>query len=289
MIAELYLESGELVAPEVHGVEHPQADAIMRLAKGDARDITPGLINPAKKTPNQQALAAAIYLSAARIRPKDFDRGAAVRQTLDLFKAMADNGHQAVGQTYGDEQGCPDPHSALWAMALWTILREGDLQPGLENVILEPALNYHANHMAMCSAFWTARGVRIPGSRAKCPPGMDLRPTWSLDSRIYADLSGEPLPKEPCDWDTVRLARGESAQWKEIRRRARRSATKLVIPVRRWNLGNDGYIAALDHDVPMNDRLSWLQVDATGKIIGASNTLADFEAPARSPDLVFGG
>ena len=274
------------VRGEPRGVEHAQADAIKRLANGDARDITPNLINPTKKTPNQKALAAAIFLSAARIRPKEYDRSAAVRQTLDLFSAMNANGHQAVGPDYGDEQGCPDPHSALWAMALWSILREGDLQ-GLD-LILEPALNYHASHMAMCAAFWTPRGVRIPGSRAKCPPGMELRPNWTLDSRIYSDLSGEPLPKEPCDWDTVRLARAESSQWKVIRRRARRASTRLVVPVRRWNLEAGGYTAALDHDVPMNDRLSWLTVDPTGNILAASNTLSNFEDPGRTPDLVFG-
>lgn len=274
-------------------VEHRQSPVIFQLAKGDARNITRDIIDPRNKTPNQKWLAAAIHLAGARLRPKDLDKHAAYKQTVELFETMAKVGHQATGPNYGDEQGCPDPHSSLWAQAMWTILREGDLQ--MHGGIMDAALSYHAAHHAMCGAFWTPNGVRLPCSRAKHFPGQDLRPNWTLDSRIYSDLSGEPvitLKGAKPDMDTVRLARAESALWPEIVRRSRRAATKLFVPLRKWYTTSPdehrGYLAALDHDVPMNDRLSWLVVDGAGNILGASNTMADLGMPDREPDLVFG-
>jgi hypothetical protein len=273
------------------GIEHPQMDAVTALFSGSPSGFAPtvDLLSPGAKTPNQRALACALALAwAPRNQPPLVSLETAMAQTRDLFQAMANNGHQAVGMTFGCEEGAPDPHSALWMSALATILREARRQ-GIAD-LLDAALGYFADHLAMGRAFWTPAGIRMPCARAKAVGGQPLRPNWTVDSVAYATVSGLPTAGlgNP---DPVPLAilEDSSALFPTILERSQTTVLKLAVPIRRWPRAEGGFLAAMVEDVPMNDRLSWLIVDADGTILGADKTLGTFEVPAGDPVVIGAG
>ena len=271
-------------------VEKDQITAIANFFHGEAGFVpAPALYDPAGKTPNQHAMACAIGLAWSRLGPQSgagsFPKGKAQTQVLDLFHTMDDVGHEATEPDFGDEQGCPDPHSGLWMGAMTTILREARIQKLQE--IRDRSIGYFADHFALCGAFWTPAGVRVPCSRAKPVAGKPLKPSWSVDSMAYAVVRKLPtggLAKP--DALTIDILRDSAALFPEIL--ARQPELKLFVPVRRWSRPEGGFVAALDHDVPMNDRLSWLIVDGAGTILDAANTLDSFATPAGAP-MVIGG
>jgi hypothetical protein len=272
------------------GIEKPQLGAIFRLFWAEPGFVPgDGLMTFEHKTPNQKALAAAIRFAWARLIPGGiYPDGLACAQVRDLFAAMDHAGHQAVGAGYGAEGGCPDRHNELWMGALATILREARLQ----NVpdIRALAIRYFYDHVAMCRAFWTPAGVRIPGSRAKAFEGMPLRPSWVLDSRFYAEMTGAPTAGLPRLWapDTMDILRDCREDWPAIVRLSAGRNPLMAVAIHKWALPGGGFLAALEADVPMNDRLSWIAVDAAGTITGASHTLADLPPPPSGPSGVFG-
>jgi hypothetical protein len=278
-------------------VEHRQTEAIGHIFRGELWTLDQETVSAENKTPNQLALAAAVALGYERIRKDGTidSRNAARAQAADVFTRMAHYGHQCTSmatpdKATGSEAGCPEPHSELWNLAMLTILRESAL---VNPSLLVLAVTYYADHVAMCRAFWTQRGVRIPGSRALQSPGMDFRPVWSTDSWIYALISNLPtdgLDKPPRL--TLDILRDEPCkrQWLDIYKMSLGVNPKLAIPVHKWNSPTGGFVAALEPpDKQMNDRLSWVSVDGSGDITGASDTLADFKQPPGKPDLVFGG
>jgi len=269
-------------------VEKDQITAVAKLFNGDEAFVpTPDLYDPAGKTPNQHALACAVGLSWSRLGPPrgagSFPPAQAQAQTLALFQVMRNVGHQAVGPDFGDEQGCPDPHAGLWMGAMATILREARLQKLDE--IRRDAVGYFADHFALCAAFWTPAGVRMPCARAKPVAGKPLRPNWSVDSMAYAVVHELPtggLAKP--DALTIDILRDSAPLFPEIL--GRQPELKLFVPIRRWNQSAGGFVAALVRDVPMNDRLSWLIVDLDGAILDAGNTLDTFTPPAGAPAIL---
>jgi hypothetical protein len=209
-----------------------------------------------------------------------------VAQTRDLFTAMATCGHQAVGMTFGCEEGAPDPHSELWMGAMATILREARLH-GIGD-ILDAAVGYFADHVAMIQAFWTPAGVRMPCARAKVVGNQPLRPTWSIDSLAYATLLGlDTTGLAKPNLKTIKILQDSAALFPQIVEKSKTTKLKLAVPIRRWARPEGGFVAAFTEDVPMNDRCSWMVVDASGTILDAANTLGSFTAPAGDP-LVFG-
>lgn len=271
-------------------VEKDQITAVAKFFQGDTGFVpAPALYDPAGKTPNQHALACAVGLAWSRLGPprgaSSFAKPAAQAQTLALFQTMRDVGHEATGPDFGDEQGCPDPHSGLWMGAMTTILREARLQNLPE--ILADSIGYFADHLALCGAFWTPAGVRVPSARARPVAGKPLKPNWSVDSMAYAVVRKLPTAglAKP-DALTIDILRDSAALFPEIL--SRQPALKLFVPVRRWSRPEGGFVAALDHDVPMNDRLSWLVVDGGGAILDAADTLDGFTPPAGAPRVIGG-
>lgn len=277
------------------GVEHPQMDAVNALFTGSPADYapTPDLLSPAGKTPNQRALSCALALAWAhrRLAPLvSFDD--AIVEVRDLFQAMATYGHQAVGTSYGCEEGAPDPHSALWLGAMATLLREARRQ-GIPDVI-DLCVGYFADHVAMGRAFWTPAGIRMPCSRAKALPGQALRPAWTVDSVAYAMIGGQQVATAnatlgKADLDPLKVLADSSALFPQILARSMTASLKLAVPIRRWPRAGGGFIAAMVEDQPMNDRMSWLIVDEKGSILATSNTLGDFEVPASDPIVIGAG
>jgi hypothetical protein len=273
------------------GIEHPQMDAVTALFSSAPAGFAPtaDLLTPQAKTPNQRALAAALALAwAPRNQPPLVSLDTAVAQTRDLFRAMAINGHQAVGQNYGCEEGAPDPHSALWLGALATILREARRQ-GIAD-LLDAALGYFADHLAMNRAFWTPAGIRMPCARAKVVGNQPLRPNWTVDSAAYAMICGLPTTGlgRP-DPAPLRVLQDSATLFPTILGRSQTTVLKLAVPIRRWPRAEGGFLAAMVEDVPMNDRCSWLIVDANGTILDAGNTLGTFQAPAGDPVVIGAG
>lgn len=275
------------------GIEHPQMDAVQALFTGTPAGFAPtaDLMTPGGKTPNQRALACAIALAWARLNhghPPPMTQAQAVGQTRDLFQAMAVNGHQAVGPTFGCEEGAPDPHSTLWMAALTMILREARLQKIGD--LLNDALGYFADHVAMCRAFWTPSGLRMPCARAKVVGSQPLRPNWGVDSSFYATLNG--LSKkglEKPDPLTPKILADSAALFPQIVERSHTTVLKLAVPIRRWPRSGGGFVAAMVKDVPMNDRCSWLTVDGDGTILDADNNLGSLKVPAGEPVVIGGG
>jgi stage V sporulation protein SpoVS len=270
------------------GIEHPQMDAVNALFSGSPAGFAPtaDLFSAGSKTPNQRALACAIALAwAPRDEPPPVGKDTAVAMTRNLFQAMAINGHQAVGPTFGCEEGAPDPHSALWLGAMATILREARQQGIAE--ILEAALDYFADHVAMGRAFWTPAGIRMPCGRAKVKGTQALRPNWTVDSVAYANICGLPTTGlgKP-DPAPLKILQDSASLFPIILERSKTTALKLAVPIRRWPRAEGGFIAAMVKDVPMNDRCSWVIVDATGTILGAANTLDSFVVPEGEPVVI---
>jgi hypothetical protein len=274
------------------GIEHPQMDAIAALFKGSVDDkaMKANLMDPKGKTPNQRALACAIALSWARQsqgRPPAMTLQTAAAQTRDLFRAMDNCGHQAVSMTFGCEEGAPDPHSELWMGAMATILREARLQGPAD--ILDAAIGYFADHVAMIRAFWTPAGVRMPCARAKVKPGQELRPNWSVDSRAYASILGLPtagLAKAASQ--SLPILQDSASLFPQIAERSKTTALKLAVPIRQWKDQEGGFVAAFVQAVPLNDPCAVLSVDPSGTILDAAKTLDGFTPPAGDP-VVFGG
>jgi hypothetical protein len=275
------------------GIEHPQMDAVAALFTGSPPGFAPtaDLMTPEGKTPNQRALACAIALAWARQshgQPPPMSQKDAVAQTRDLFQDMATFGHQAVGPNRRCEEGAPDPHAALWMAALTTILREARLQKIGE--LLEDALGYFADHVALCRAFWTPAGVRMPCARAKVVGDQPLRPNWGVDSSAYATING--LPKrglEKPDPLTPKILQDSAALFPQIVERSQKTALKLGVPIRRWRRADGGFVAAMVEDVPMVDRCSWLIVDGDGTILDADDNLGSLTVPAGAPLVIGGG
>lgn len=274
------------------GIEHPQLAVVIALYRdGNApggvvtapNDI---LMRPDHKTPNQRALAAAIRYAWARIGAPA-DSPVAALQVRQLFAAMDSAGHQAVGAGYGAEGGCPDRHNELWLAALASILREARLQAHLD--IRAAAMRYFADHVAMCRAFWTPQGVRIAGSRARADEGQPLLPSWTIDSWAYCMILGLPVAGLPRpDSGSLDILADCRQDFAAIVRLAKGRNPKMAVAVLKWAIPGGGFLAALAEDVPMNDRLSWISVDAAGTITGASHTLADLPASPSGPGGVFG-
>jgi hypothetical protein len=192
-----------------------------------------------------------------------------------------------VNPTFGCEQGAPDPHSELWMGAMATILREARLQKLGD--LLDAAIGYFADHVAMVRPFFTPAGIRIPCARAKAPGNLPLRPNWTVDSLAYATLLGLPASGlGKADKRTIKILQDSSSLFPQIVARSKTTTLKLAVPIRQWRHQNGSFSAAFVEDVPMNDRCSWLVVDAAGTIQNAANTLSSFTIPAEKP-AVFGG
>lgn len=273
------------------GIEHPQSEWISAHFQGTAGAPDPSLYDPNGKTPNQQALACAIGLAIIG-QPGAPPAAELADNARKLFAAMAANGHQAVsGGGYGCEQGAPAPHDELWMLAMLTLLLTAAKQG--QSDILASCIQYFADHLAMCRAFWTPGGVRVAGSRAKKVPGQALCPAWPIDSIFRAKVDAL-APSDVALLDksasiAVKMMDAARVHFPAILAVVRPAAVKLFVPVRRWDLAGGGFVAALAEDVPMNDRLSYLIVDASGKILAADNTLGSLPAQRRPADLVFGG
>jgi len=270
------------------GIEHEQADWLRLAYAGTAAEPPARIVDPGRPTPNQRALSVAIGVAWCRLgRLRGATADGYQARAVAFYGTLAACGHQAVTSAgYGDEQGAPAPHDALWWYWRATMLREARLQGSSSLYVL--AIQEAAEEIALCRAFWTPAGVRMPGSRAKQSPGLPFRPHWSTCSWAYALIDGAPMadldkpdPGPAAILNDCRLA------FLAIRAKAR--FPKLHIPVRKWELPYGGFLAALDHDESMNDRLSWVSVDVRGAIMGASDTLGDLPAPDRAPDLVVGG
>lgn len=289
------------------GIEHPQMDAIEALYTNrklnpnlqpptlvsTLPEFTPAqLHSPDNKSPNQGACAAAIRLGYFR------DPSLAIR----LLDAMDKYGHQSVtDKGYGWEAFAPDPHSLIWMGAMTCLLWQSGAKVQKLGDLHTRVVQYFADHCAGTAAFWTAGGIRIPCSRAKTGDGKPLQPTWTVDSQAYALITGNSnpgtLPKYGPDAKVIfdMLAEcGSEGDFTAIRSAIKPAKVKLHIPIRRWDfpLGaspqSGGYLAALDHDEPANDRFSWLRVGGNGVYSDSGNSLSTMTTNLRQPDLIFG-
>jgi len=270
------------------GIEHAQAEWLRAAFTGKVEEPPAGLVDPGRPTPNQRALGVAIGLAWCRLVKMLGPTADAYRaRSIAFYRLLAECGHQAVTSAgYGDEQGAPAPHDALWWYWRATMLREARLQglPELHALASQEA----GEELALCAAFWTPAGVRQPGSRAKGAAGLPLRPVWATCSWAYALIAGIPTSGlDKPDQGAIAILKDCRSDFAAIRAGAK--LPKLHIPVRKWAFPDGSALAALDRDEPMNNRLSWVAVDAAGAITGASETLADLPAPDRAPDLVIGG
>src|SRR5262249_34317478 len=160
--------------------------------------------------------------------------------------AMAENGHQAVGPTFGCEEGAPDPHSELWLAALATVLREARLQKLSD--LLDAAIGYFADHVAMIRPFWTPAGVRIPCARQKAIGNQPLRPNWVVDSLAYAailGLSTQGLGKVNNDEVGLKILQDSSSLFSQIAQRSKAATLKLAVPVRQWRNDDGSFVGAM--------------------------------------------
>lgn len=282
------------------GIEHAQMDAIRALYTTPLAhpgtsplpflSIDRTLAYPARSTPNQLACAAALALGYFRDP----------RPAMVLLDAMDEHGHQSTtAGGYGWEAGAPDPHSLIWLGAMACLLWQTSPREQNLDTLHARVIKYFSDHMALCAAFWTLGGVRVPCSRAKTGDGKPLRPTWTVDSAVYgmitgADirLSAKPGPDANVILDMLNSCR---ADFSPIVRGIKPSQVKLHIPIRRWDCADvdtadtdGGFTAALVRDEPANDRLSWLDVARDGTYHEASNALSTMIGINRHPDLIFG-
>lgn len=278
------------------GIEHPQMSMIAALFFGAANPMAPfppavSLLSPGGKTPNQRALACAIGLAWSRVgKTGSADRDQAIAAARSLFHDMSLYGHQATAPGGpGSESGAPSPHDELWMGAMATILREARLQ-GIPD-LYAASVRYFAEHVAIARAFWTPAGVRMPGSRAKRVSGLPFAPSWPVDSAAYAMIAGLPTTGllKPTRL-TLDILRESAPAFPAILAAVQPANVLLRVPIRRWDLAAGGFLAAQTVEIPMNDRLAWIMVDAAGTILSASATLVDLPAMVdeREPDLIFG-
>lgn len=274
------------------GIEHPQMDAIRRLFAGrPAPEGLAALANTAAKlTPNQYALACAIKLGLAPAKGGP-EADAALADVRTLLEGMRRWGWRAVGPNRQNEQGAPDPHSALWSTALAFILHELRLFRGAED-LLGMALAYFADHLAVCDAFWTPGGVRLPCARAKASVGQTLAPTWSVDSWIYAMLMGLPTKElgQPADHLPLDILLDCRELWPLIHGGLGPldpKPTKLGIPIKLFRLhAEGGFVGAMVAEPEMNDPLAWIVVNAQGGIVATGRSLSDPAAAKLTGDFV---
>jgi hypothetical protein len=275
------------------GIEKDQLAAITSLFHGGKPDIGPALLGGPGYSPNQRWLGYALKL--------EVDPLAGVASCLALYDTMTKVGHQAVGSGYGNEQGAPDPHTSLWAAAHGYILWWA--QQHRHSALLLAAIDYWADHLAMCREFMTPAGVRMPCARAiftlaKGQATTSPRPSWVVDSRLYGMITGMDDAAAIAKYGKVAI--GDPAHvaldlmracytfFVDIRAKAATAQVRLGVPIRRWTLP-DGFDAAMVEDQPMNDRMSWIAVDKAGGILNSGNTLAvNFHEPAFAPDVIGG-
>lgn len=274
------------------GIEHLQMEAIQSIASQSIdKNMNKAIYSQGgKKTPNQRALAASIALSMRRYI--DGISKSSIDDVNSIFDAMDRSGHQSVAVGYGNEQLCPDPHSELWNAAMANILFEARIQK--LDQIKTRALRYYADHLKVIDSFWSPKGVRIAGSRAKNQDGLPLIPNWSIDSWMYKEILGgdqrqKNIPNllKPNRF-TLDLLFDSVECWKDIRNLYKNSKPFLGIPVNKWNTSDGGFISALSFQINLNDPLAWVIVDGKGDIKAASHTLDDFIKPDRNPDLIVG-
>lgn len=270
------------------GIEHAQTDALLALATG-AADFTPtpDILSLVNKTPNQRACAIAIGLLWSVVnKPPYITRQLAEAQARELYRAFRLFGHQAVGPTYGCEEGAPDPHSKIWLMARTSIIRAARDQ-GLSS-ILDLALDDLADQLWLASQFWTEGGIRTPCARAKAPDGMPLHPNWTVDSHAYAMVMGLDRTKlGVADPQPLTVLSKISDQFPELQKRVKATtAVQLAVPIRIWRSENGGFHAAMTNDVPMNNRCSWVVTDKSGQTYVCGDSLDSFQAPDGIPTVI---
>lgn len=264
------------------GIEHAQITQIAHLfADPTSFDPGSGLTQPTRSTPNQTLLAAALALGQSRLNPSTHDRVAATSQALAVFQAMETYGHQkTMAGTYSNEQGAPDPHSGLWKAAAATCLRES-LLLGTDE-LTDAVLRYWAAHVVLSVAFWTPLGIRTPCARAKPAPGRPLAPNWTVDSYCTATIMGGSLaglPRPTPDDLPIRILKDSADVFPRLRSLVDTVRPILGVPIRKWVAPSGGFIAAMVRDEPMNDRLSWIEVDSFGTILRADATLSTLNLP----------
>src|SRR5436190_15238123 len=154
------------------GIEHRQMESLNTFSHGLVIKPVPAeMSQDGRKSPNQKFLAAAVSLCYGKQEKDKRLIGRANADALNLFKAMRTVGHQAINSRYGNEQMCCDPHSELWHVPILMILKETGNAEVKSNCI-----NFYEDHFAVMKHFWTPKGFRSPGSRAKNPGGMPLLP-----------------------------------------------------------------------------------------------------------------
>jgi hypothetical protein len=251
-------------------------------------------------TPNQlwEALANSFIWSRVRgNRLPIISPDSARSQIVKYFNQMDESGHMSIGHGFGNEQMAPDPHSVLHASSHAAILYESLVQR--VDAITTRAIDYHATHLNLCQSFMTKQGVRIPCARAKAP-GVKLSPFWTMDQYTYALISrtrpiGQLVTGGQTALSYLNMAaslyakRGLGDLFDVIVQRSKSVEVKLLLPIKKWDTIDGGFIAAFDHDEPLNDPLAWIVVNADGSIVSAHRSLEDFQAPDREPDLIIGG
>lgn len=247
-------------------------------------------MSQAGKTANQKWLAAALKLTWFRMnngRLPSSSRVQAIADCMNLFSAMEKFGHMAVGGTYGNEQGAPDPHSTLWLAALATVLRESRLQAIPD--LTESAVNFFGDHAALIEFFWTPAGCRMPCARAKAPSAMALKPNWTEDSWWRSKLGGVSAVAllKPQDKEVIALT-GAAQEGLEVDivTRANKRLVKLVLPINKWTNADGGFTAAFTTQTPLNDPCAWLTVDASGEITASGRQLGEFTPPEGVPEVI---
>jgi hypothetical protein len=272
------------------GIEHAQIESIDRFMAGEVFTPDADLMDPGNhKTPNQRMLAAALALLTR-------EKGGAtpaepVQQALDLFSLQGLYGHMALGRSYSIEQGAPFPHDELWMYPVLAILlfaqRNGNVP------LLGAAQRWLGQHLALCAAFWTPAGVRMPCSRAKAAPGQRPDPEWPVDSFFLHNVGeghppglASPGPRVP-----GLLRQLISSDRSAIRIRST-EALLLALPVRRWpGPGPHGWSAAAfvaDEPNGMADPMGWVKVGANGQIVDAGQLVMENWAPPTSKPLIIG-
>lgn len=241
------------------GIEHPQIDAILALNK-QVKGFRPAdiLMNPGNKTPNQTALAAAIKL----VYTGD------PSQAHNIFVWENNFGHQATGPDYRNEQGAPDPHSSLWIAAMGSILKCAIAQN--REPLINSGVKYFARLLYMCKKFWTVRGMRVPCARAKT-----LNPNWADNSYLAYMIMGCDKRQigNPTNRDIISIVSDCSSVFNRIRKEVQScTGVHFCVPVHKWDTSDGGFIAAFDHQTPMNDPMAWIVVNGSGDIVASGKT-----------------
>lgn len=271
-------------------------DHIHRIGTGEGIVEHPG---PKSKSTNQNFLAIAVALGSnsylLRLAKVTAQQQAAERQAINFYSTMLISGHQSdiPDPTHINPpldgyriEGplCPRVHGDIhmWAraMMLWLVS-----QLSITGELLELVLNEWADHIALCAFFWTVVGIRAPGSRALIGAGRPHPFDWSwwYDNYAYSAITGIGRGL------TSRVARLDQPlanviiacdKWfPEINRRAQIAKPHLAIGCQKWITADGSGIAALDHDMAMNQRLSGIQWNEKGDIVDAWNNRSKVIVP----------